>query len=59
MKYLKSFFEKSSCFFIDKIFNEKLVDELIVLDIDATVEKKEPNYQLISNLAFNSKSNLT
>ena len=34
-----------------KIFNEKEVDELIVLDIDATVENREPNYQLIKNLA--------
>ena len=34
-----------------RIFNEKEVDELIVLDIDATVEGKEPDYELISNLA--------
>ncbi len=34
-----------------KIFNEKEVDELIVLDIDATVQNKEPNYSLINNLA--------
>jgi cyclase len=34
-----------------KIFNEKEVDELIVLDIDATVENKEPNYEMIKNLA--------
>ena len=34
-----------------KIFNEKEVDELIVLDIDATVQKKEPNFELIKNLA--------
>lgn len=34
-----------------KIFNEKEVDELIVLDIDATVEKCEPNFQMIKNLA--------
>lgn len=34
-----------------KIFNEKEVDELIVLDIDATVEKREPNFQMIKNLA--------
>ena len=30
-----------------KIFNEKEVDELIFLDIDATKEKKEPPYDLI------------
>ena len=34
-----------------RIFNEKEVDELMVLDIDATVEKREPNYQLIGELA--------
>lgn len=35
-----------------KIFNEKEVDELIVLDIDATVENRTPNFELIKNLAF-------
>lgn len=34
-----------------KIFNEKSVDELIVLDIDATTNKSEPNYDLIRDLA--------
>lgn len=34
-----------------KIFNEKEVDELIVLDIDATVENKLPDYEMIKNLA--------
>jgi len=34
-----------------KIFNEKEVDELIVLDIDATVRKREPDYKMIENLA--------
>ena len=34
-----------------KIFNEKEVDELIVLDIDATVENKLPDYEMIRNLA--------
>jgi len=34
-----------------KIFNEKEVDELIVLDIDATVENRGPNFELIKNLA--------
>ena len=34
-----------------KIFNEKEADELIVLDIDATVEGHEPDYQMIKNLA--------
>ena len=34
-----------------KIFNEKEVDELIVLDIDATVKGREPDYTLIASLA--------
>lgn len=34
-----------------KIFNEKEVDELIVLDIDASVNGNEPNYKMIENLA--------
>jgi cyclase len=34
-----------------RIFNEKRVDELIVLDIDATVHGQEPNYTLIASLA--------
>ena len=35
-----------------KIFNEKYVDELVIIDIDATVENKIPNYTLIKNIAF-------
>jgi len=34
-----------------RIFNEKEVDELIVLDIDATIQGMEPNYNRIRNLA--------
>src|SRR5260370_20935543 len=34
-----------------KIFNEKEVDEIIVLDIDASVHQNEPDYVLIKNLA--------
>jgi len=34
-----------------KIFNEKEVDELIVLDIDATVNNNEPDYRMVENLA--------
>lgn len=34
-----------------KIFNEKEVDELMVLDIDATVEGRGPDFALIKNLA--------
>jgi imidazole glycerol-phosphate synthase subunit HisF len=35
-----------------KIFNEKEVDELIVVDIDASREGNEPNYKMIENLAI-------
>ena len=34
-----------------KIFNEKEVDELIVLDIDASVEGRQPDFALIRNIA--------
>jgi len=34
-----------------KIFNEKESDELVVLDIDATVNGVEPDYRKIANLA--------
>lgn len=34
-----------------RIFNEKETDELIVLDIDATVLGKEPNFAMVANLA--------
>jgi cyclase len=34
-----------------KIFNEKEVDELIVLDIDASKGAREPNYELIADIA--------
>ncbi len=34
-----------------RIFNEKEVDELIVLDISATTGNREPDYNLIKNLA--------
>ncbi|NMM05992.1 AglZ/HisF2 family acetamidino modification protein [Polaromonas sp.] len=34
-----------------KIFNEKEADELVVLDIDATVNGVEPDYQMIAHLA--------
>ena len=34
-----------------RIFNEKCVDELIVLDIDATVQCKDPDLKMIYNLA--------
>ena len=34
-----------------KIFNEKHVDEIMVIDIDATVEGREPDYEMIKNVA--------
>src|SRR5262245_24883527 len=34
-----------------RIFNEKEVDELIVLDIDATAQGREPDYTMIKKLA--------
>lgn len=34
-----------------KIFNEKEVDELVVLDIDASVKGSSPNFKMIANLA--------
>lgn len=38
-----------------KIFNEKEVDELVVLDIDASVEGREPDFSLIEKLAIESR----
>ena len=38
-----------------KIFNEKEVDELIVLDIDATMDQRDPDYKMIENLANESR----
>ena len=34
-----------------RIFNEKLVDEIIVLDISASVNNLNPNIDLISDIA--------
>jgi len=34
-----------------RIFNEKEADEMVVLDIDATVENREPDYKMIETLA--------
>ena len=38
-----------------KIFNEKQVDELIILDIEASKNNIEPNYSLIEKLANESR----
>lgn len=34
-----------------KIFNEKEADELMIIDIDATAEAREPDYEMIKNIA--------
>lgn len=34
-----------------KIFNEKEADELTILDIDASVQERDPDYKMIENLA--------
>jgi cyclase len=34
-----------------RIFNEKKVDEIVIFDITATPEKREPNFDLIKDLA--------
>jgi len=34
-----------------RIFNEKEVDELIVVDIDASVQNREPDFRMIADLA--------
>jgi cyclase len=38
-----------------KIFNEKLVDELLVIDIDASTHCREPDYSLLKNIAAESR----
>jgi len=38
-----------------KIFNEKEADELMVLDIDATVRGSEPNFRLIAQFAAEAR----
>lgn len=35
-----------------KIYNEKEVDELMVMDIDATIEGRGPDFEMIKNLAM-------
>lgn len=38
-----------------KIFNEKEVDELMLLDIDATIDSREPDFEMIRNIAIESR----
>ena len=42
-----------------KIFNEKEVDELSFLDIDATVAKRPPDFELLRSLAVESRMPLS
>jgi len=34
-----------------KIFNDKEVDELLIIDVEATKEKREPNFELVSRIS--------
>lgn len=38
-----------------KVFNEKQVDEIMVIDIDATINKVEPNYELIEKFSAEAR----
>ena len=38
-----------------KIFNEKLVDELMIIDIDASVNNQPPNFELIKKIVAESQ----
>lgn len=38
-----------------KIFNEKQVDELILIDIDATVKGREPDFERLRSIAIESR----
>ncbi len=42
-----------------RIFNDKEIDELIVLDIEATKFNRDPNYELISRITKECKSPIT
>jgi len=42
-----------------KIFNEKKVDEIIILDIDVTTRSQDPDYRLIENIAAQCRSPLS
>lgn len=38
-----------------KVFNEKQVDEIMVIDIDATINQVEPNYELIEKFSAEAR----
>ena len=42
-----------------RIFNEKEADEIVVLDIDITKKKYEPNFEIISKIASVCRMPLT
>lgn len=42
-----------------RIFNEKMVDELLIIDRDATSERRPPNFELLKNLARECQMPLT
>ena len=42
-----------------RIFNELEVDEISILDIEATIKKKDPNYNLIGDIASEAFMPLT
>jgi len=42
-----------------KVFNDKEVDELAVIDISASISNNEPNYKLIESIARESRMPLT
>lgn len=44
---------------IINIFNKKMVDEMIILDIDATKDKKKPNFELLQRITSICFSPLT
>ncbi len=41
-----------------KIFNEKKVDEIVLLGIDATTKAQEPDYKMIESIASQCRSPL-
>lgn len=47
----KDFIYLGDCFNIVRLFNEKEVDEILILDIDATPNNRAPNFDLLHELA--------
>ena len=38
-----------------RIFNEQQADELVILDIDATAQRRDPDYKMIENVSLESR----